>query len=135
MSEERPADESPLVQRVDALLRSHRGAQPSHSDVPVLTDIVELEPDGQPRFDPAALEALALERERPVLARLGEELDRAIEQGLARALAETLDGMRADLTATVREMVRDAVAASVESALKTRSGAAAPAGRGEAPKT
>jgi len=132
VSEQRPADESPLVQRVDALLRSHRGGQASNSDVPVLTDIVDLVSDGEPRFDPAAVEALALELERAVLARLGEELDRIIEQGLARALAETLDGMRSDLTANVRQMVREAVAASVESALKTRGGASAPGGRGQA---
>jgi hypothetical protein len=111
-------DISPLVQRVDALLRSHRGdGQRGDADVPVLTDIVDLTPERDQQFDPKAVEALALELERAVLARLGEELDRVIEERLARFLAELLDGARADLTASVRQMVRDSVSAAVSAAL------------------
>jgi hypothetical protein len=110
-------DLSPLVQRVDALLRSHRGdAQRADSDVPILTDVVDLT-EHEREYDPKAVEALALELERAVLTRLGEELDRVIEQRLARSLTELLDGARADLTASVRQMVRDAVGAAVAAAL------------------
>jgi hypothetical protein len=112
-------DTSPLVQRVDALLRSHRG----DPDVPVLTEVVDLEAAAKERnFDAAAVEALALELERAVLARLGDELDRVIEQRLARSLAELMDTVRPDLTASVREMVREAVAAAVAGALGRRAG-------------
>jgi len=109
---------NPLVQRVDALLRSHRGDGPrSDTDVPILTDVVDLVSEKEQGFDPKALEALALELERAVLTRLGDELDRVIEQRLARSLSELLDGARADLTASVRQMVRDAVSAAVSTAL------------------
>jgi hypothetical protein len=109
---------NPLVQRVDALLRSHRGdGQRSDTDVPILTDVVDLVSEGGQGFDPKAVEALALELERAVLTRLGDELDRVIEQQLARSLSELLDGARADLTASVRKMVRDAVSAAVSAAL------------------
>ena len=113
-----PKDLDPLVQRVDALLRSHHGDGPrADSDVPILTDVVDLVAEQEDAFDPKAVEALALELERAVLTRLGEELDRVIEQRLARSLGELLDSARADLTASVRQMVRDAVAAAVASAL------------------
>lgn len=127
----------PLVQRVDALLRSHRGeAQRSDSDVPILTDVVDLASaqEQEQGFDPKAVEALALELERAVLTRLGEELDRVIEQRLARSLAELLDGARADLTASVRHMVRDAVAAAVAAALGRKAEAPGPATGGRSPK-
>ena len=125
----------PLVQRVDALLRSHRGeTQRSDSDVPILTDVVELASAQEQGFDPKAVEALALELERAVLTRLGEELDRVIEQRLARSLAELLDGARADLTASVRRMVRDAVAAAVAAALGRKAEAPGPATGGRMPK-
>lgn len=115
-------DLNPLVQRVDALLRSHRGEGPrTDSDVPILTDVVDLVSEQDDAFDPKAVEALALELERAVLTRLGDELDRVIEQRLARSLGELLDGARADLTASVRQMVRDAVSAAVATALGRKS--------------
>lgn len=118
MREDDDKDLNPLVQRVDALLRSHRADGPrSDSDVPILTDVVDLVSEQEDAFDPKAVEALALELERAVLNRLGEELDRVIEQRLARSLGELLDSARADLTASVRQMVREAVSAAVSSAL------------------
>jgi hypothetical protein len=75
------------------------------SEVPVLTQIVEVERNSPPGVDPAALEALARELERAVLARLGPEIDRATGQAL--------DAVRAELTANMTQMVREAVAASV----------------------
>jgi hypothetical protein len=91
-------------------------------DVPVLTEIVEDE-SGQrrPAVDGPALEALARELERAVLERLGPEVDRVIEEKLAKNLNQVLgqgmDGVRAEITVTVRQMVREAIAASVARAL------------------
>ena len=89
--------------------------------VPVLTQIVADERPVRRAVDAAALEALARELERAVLVRLAAEVDRVIEQRLARTLSqvlgEAIDGVRAELTVTVTQMVREAVAASVAHAL------------------
>jgi hypothetical protein len=87
--------------------------------VPVLTEIVEEasgpQPDGVNVA--AAQEALARELERLVLSRLGPELERVIDERLASTvtdvLGQTLEGIRAELTASVNQMVREAVVASV----------------------
>ncbi len=112
--------DNPLVERVDALMR--RQASPrAESDVPVLTEVVNDERAPRYAVDPAALEALARELERAVLERLGPEVDRVIEERLARTLnavlGKELDGVRAELTVSVVQMVREAVAASVAQAL------------------
>ncbi len=89
--------------------------------VPVLTEIVNDSRAPRRAVDAAALEALARELERAVLERLGPEVDRVIEEKLARTLSlvlgQALDGVRAELTAGVTQMVREAVAASVARAL------------------
>ena len=77
--------------------------------VPVLTEIVAEERGPRPAVDPIALEALSRELERAVLSRLGPELERVI--------AQALDGARAELTLSVTQIVREAVAASVARAL------------------
>jgi len=91
------------------------------SRVPVLTEVVTETPRARPAVDAAALEALARELERAVLARLGPEVDRVIEERLGRTLqkvlGQALDGVRAELTVSVTQMVREAVAASVAHAL------------------
>lgn len=80
------------------------------AEVPVLTQIVDDERDAPPpAVDAAALEALARELERAVLERLGPEIDRAVGQAF--------DAVRAELTVSVTQMVREAVAASVAHAL------------------
>lgn len=115
------AAKNPLVERVDALLRRHHDPE-AEPDVPVLTDVVD---DARARrrteVDAAALEALAAELERAVLERLGPEVDRVIEEKLARTLSgmlgQSVDGMRTELTRSVTQMVREAVHASVASAL------------------
>ena len=56
-------------------------------------------------LDAAAREALALDLERELLERLGPELE--------RVTARALDRVRADLTVSVLQMVREAVAAAV----------------------
>jgi hypothetical protein len=122
MSEIDEGKADPLVQRVDALMRRHQEAPASETEIPVLTDVIDDEPArGRAEVDAAALEALALELERAVLERLGPEVDRVIEEKLARTLAgflgESVGGMRAELTQSVRLMVREAVAASVARAL------------------
>ncbi|HEX9395716.1 MAG TPA: hypothetical protein VF943_03145 [Burkholderiales bacterium] len=120
MSEPDPKDPNPLVRRVDALLR--RRQDPGHEgEVPVLTQIVQDEARRARAVDSAALEALARELERAVLARLGPEVERVIQERLGRTLnevlARALERARADLTGSVTQMVREAVAASVAHAL------------------
>jgi hypothetical protein len=80
--------------------------EPAEPDVPVLTQVVDDTPGAAaPPLDLAALEALALELESALLERLGPELD--------RVTARALDRVRADLTVSILQMVREAVAASV----------------------
>jgi hypothetical protein len=56
-----------------------------------------------------------------VLERLGPEIDRLIEERLERplraVLGQELEGVRTELTVSVTQMVREAVAASVARAL------------------
>ena len=74
-------DSTPLVQRVDALLRRHQDAAPgSEEDVPGLTAIVE----------PGAAEALAFELERAVLQRLEAELQPVLAAALSAAVASAV---------------------------------------------
>jgi hypothetical protein len=89
--------------------------------VPVLTEIVADTRRALPAVDAQMLEALARELERAVLSRLGPEVDRLIEERLGRTLNKVmglaLDSVRAELTVSVTQMVREAVAASVAHAL------------------
>jgi hypothetical protein len=79
-------------------------------DVPVLTEIVEDKVPAQaPVVDAAGIDALADQLERALLERLGPEID--------RVTARAADRVRADLTVSVLQMVREAVAASVSQAL------------------
>jgi hypothetical protein len=100
-------EQNPLVQRVDALL--NRKNEPASSDLPVLTEIVDDERRPRRAVDAAALEALARELERAVLARVAPELERIVGQAL--------EGAHAELKKSVTLMVREAVAASVAHAL------------------
>ena len=106
MSDEQP---NPLVQRVDALLRRSRDPAQADSELPVLTEIVDDERAPRRAVDAAALEALARELERAVLARVAPELERIVSQAL--------EGAHAELKNSVTQMVREAVAASVAHAL------------------
>jgi hypothetical protein len=99
--------QNPLVQRVDALLG--RKNEPPSADLPVLTEIVDDERRPRRAVDAAALEALARELERAVLARVAPELE--------RILAQALEGAHTELKKSVTLMVREAVAASVAHAL------------------
>jgi hypothetical protein len=113
---------NPLGQRVAQLLRRHKEDPAARaSDVPVLTEVVDDVARRRPAVDPEALEALARELERAVLERLGPEVERVIQEKLARALSglvgQSGDGIRAELTRSVTQMVREAVAASVAHAL------------------
>jgi hypothetical protein len=90
--------------------------------VPVLTDVVTEVRRPRAAMDAQALEALTRELERVVLARLAAEVDRVIDEKLALTLStvlgQALDGARAELTLSVAQMVREAVAASVAHALR-----------------
>ena len=79
------------------------------SKVPVLTEVVAEVRRPRPAMDAQVVEALARELERAVLARLMPEIDRVIGQAL--------EGVRAELTGSVTQMMREAVAASVAHAL------------------
>jgi hypothetical protein len=87
---------NPLVERVDALLRRHKAAAPGGDDLPVLTEIVDpRSPVGAAALDAAAVEGLARELERAVLARLESELESALAElgeALRRALREAVAG-------------------------------------------
>ena len=90
-------------------------------DVPVLTEIVDPATPSAPTLDHAAL---GVEIETAVLERLQVELDRALEQRLGRTIADLLEqvmhGLRAELSVSVHQMVREAVAASVARELAER---------------
>jgi len=92
------------------------------SKVPVLTEVVAEARELRPAIDAAALEALARELERAVLTRLAPEIDRVIEEKLARTLSQVLgqalEGVPTELTVSVTQMVREAIAASVAHALQ-----------------
>ena len=96
-------------------------ADSDSSDLPVLTEVVDDAALRRPAMQSAELEALARELERAVLERLGPEVDRLIEERIATTLSQVLgtsvDGVRAELTVSVRQMVREAIAASVAHAL------------------
>jgi len=112
--------EDSVGKRIDALMKRQGGARPA-GEVPVLTEVVSDERAPRRMVDPAALEALARELERAVLERLGPEVHRVIEEKIAHklniVLGQALDSVRADLTISVIQMVREAVAASVAHAL------------------
>jgi uncharacterized protein YejL (UPF0352 family) len=79
-------------------------------DVPVLTQVVEeVNPPRAPVADTAALETLARHIEDAVLERLRAQID--------RVTALALERVRTELTTSVEQMVREAVAASVAQAL------------------
>jgi hypothetical protein len=114
-----PDNADQLAQRVDALVRREHAAR--DADLPVLTEVVDDAALRRPAMQRAELEALARELERAVLERLGPEVDRLIEERLAktlnRVLGSSVDDVRSELTVSVRQMVREAVAASVAHAL------------------
>jgi hypothetical protein len=110
-----------LLGRVDALVRREESSVAS-GEVPVLTDVVTEEGLSRP-VDDAALEALARDLERAVLERLGPEVDRIIEErarALNTALGEAVVALRAEIASSVQQTVREAMAASVASALRPK---------------
>jgi len=113
---------NPLIQRVDALLKRAQAPR-GPGDVPVLTEVVADELAKRRNVvDRAALERIALEIEAAVLARLGPELERLVNENLNRALdtalGKALDAIRGELAISVRQLVRDAVATSFVNAVK-----------------
>jgi len=123
MSDDEGRDSNPLGGRVDALLKQAK-PQRAAGEVPVLTEVVADElAKRRTGIDRAVLEKIALDVERAVLARLGPELERLVNENLTRALdtalGKALDAVRAELAVSVRQMVREAVATSVVTALKS----------------
>jgi hypothetical protein len=91
-------------------------------DFPVLTEVVESA--ALPGSD-AKDAALAAQVEAVVLEKVLSGLDRTLDQRLGRTVSDLLeqamDGLRADLSASVRELVREAVATAVQEELAARS--------------
>ncbi|HEY7241895.1 MAG TPA: hypothetical protein VH600_22180 [Burkholderiales bacterium] len=95
-------------------------AEAGDGDVPVLTQVVEDLAVATPApeapvvppasVDLAALDTLADQLEHALLERLGPEID--------RATARALNGVRAELTVSVMQIVRESVAAAVAQALR-----------------
>ena len=83
------------------------GSPRAKGEVPVLTEVVSDERAPRRAIDDAALEALARELERAVLERLGAR-DRPRRSVARSALGQAL--RRAELTVSVTQMVREAVA-------------------------
>ena len=109
-----------VSKRLDALMK-RQGSTRAVGEVPVLTEVVSDERGNRVTIDKATMEALTRSLERAVLERLGPEVHRVIEEKIAQklnvVLGQALDGVRADLTISVIQMVREAVAASVAHAL------------------
>lgn len=114
-------DVNPLIRTVDTLLRRSREGIRGE-EVPVLTQLADAEgkPAGPARVDPAALDALARILEQAVRERLGPEIDRIVEERVARTLAAGMAQARRELDLAVTQLVREAVAASVARALGQR---------------
>ena len=93
----------------------------SDDDVPVLTEIVDAQSIPAP---PAYGRDFVSGIEDAVLEKILAELDRSLEHRLNRTigdlLEQTLDGLRAELSVGIREMVRDAVATAVAREMATR---------------
>jgi hypothetical protein len=113
---------NPLLGRVDALLRRHQ--EPPRGiddDVPVLTDVADPDAPREDSFDQAAVAELAKALELAVLERIGGEVDRLVEERLAKILGELLDRalreLQTELGQNLRQMLREAVTASVRRAL------------------
>jgi AcrR family transcriptional regulator len=124
---QRPPEPDPLLERVDALLRSHRDPVPAAAEVPVLTDVVDLgaRTPVAPPAERDAVESLARELERSVMEQLRAELDRVIDERLSedvlrQTIEQSLGYLRIELGETMRETVRQAVAAAVARALAAR---------------
>jgi len=123
MSNPNERDANPLIERVDALLKKSQPVR-GPTDVPVLTEIVTDELAlRRTGLDRAALERLAAEIEAAMLARLLPEFERLVNENLHRALdaalGKALDAVGAELRTTVRLMVREAIAASVANAVRS----------------
>ncbi len=84
-------------------------------DIPVLTEIV----------DPEQVPAFAAGIESAILEKLLAELDRSLEMRLNRTIGEVLeqvmDGLRAELSTSVRHMVREAVTTALAREIAERS--------------
>ncbi len=125
-------ESDPLVERIDALLKRHQQPPPSPSvvdaperlvdvpppdiddDIPVLTEIVDL--PGR-AAQPAAIEPLSIES---LLAELDEALSMRLNRALGNLLEQSLDGLRAELSSSVRSLVREAVEKALADDLRKR---------------
>ena len=114
------------AQAGEALATAGDVARAPDDDVPVLTDIVD--PDALAALPEIAEElrsdALIMQIETAVMQKLMAELDRALDQRLGRTITDLLEqvlhGLRAELSVSVRQMVREAVAAATAKEIAER---------------
>jgi hypothetical protein len=132
------AEPEDLLGKADALMARHRpGRTPSepYAEIPLLDEVVDLpaEIDDLPvltelaepaPFDEEQLEALAASIRASLLAALQPGIDQLIEERLKEALAprveRVFDDLRGDLQLIAREILSDAINATVEQELDRR---------------
>lgn len=118
--------EQTLTQPQDASAVQRIVSELPDEDFPVLTEIVD--PDaltsGAAPTEDLRGDALVIQIETAVMDKLLVELDRALDQRLGRTLTDLLEqvlhGMRAELSVSVRRMVREAVAAATAKEIAER---------------
>lgn len=127
-------NDSPLLSKMDALMKKHRGsgapapdpsprrAPPPGAWLPVLTDVIERgTPPGAKasaapavatpaRPAPAKDDALAEQVLCELTPRLSEEMEKQVADELRRRLDHTVASLLGKLDLDVRDLVRDAVA-------------------------
>lgn len=129
-----PEDAHPVpgaLRTVDGEFRDMRPATPApgeptsigeDADIPVLTEIVD--PEAAPAAPVLDQDVLGAQIEAEVLEKLLADLDHALDQRLGREigdlLEQSMDGLRAELSISLRRMVREAVAASIARTLEER---------------
>lgn len=129
-------NDSPLLSKMDALLKKHRGGEaaepapppgrtpPPGAWLPVLTDLIERgsPPAAAPAVQPppaaaatasvpaAADTALADQLLCELAPRLSEAMEKQVSEELRKNLDQTLASVLSQLDINVRDLVRDAVA-------------------------
>lgn len=118
-------NDSPLLSKMDALLKKHRGGEaaepaplrastpPPGAWLPVLTDLIER---GTPPAAPSVQAPVAADTTLtdPLLCelapRLSEAMEKQVSEALRKNLDQTLASVLSQLDVDVRDLVRDAVA-------------------------
>ena len=132
------AEPEDLLSKADALMSRHRPARTEaepYAEIPVLDEIVDLDPGGDEPpmltelaqsapLDEEQIDALAASISASLLASLQPEIDTIIEEHLQESLAPRVerifDDLRGDLQLIAREILSDAIHGAVEQELDRR---------------